>query len=111
QMPEDWYKAARDQRGERMAKIYSDYQDRLQQANALDFDDLLLESVRLLSHDRALRQRLSERYRYLMIDEYQDTNHTQYELMQLLASTHDNVAVVGDEDQSIYSWRGADIRN
>ncbi len=111
QMPEDWYKAARDQRGERMAKIYSDYQDRLQQANALDFDDLLLESVRLLSHDRALRQRLSERYRYLMIDEYQDTNHTQYELMQLLASSHDNVAVVGDEDQSIYSWRGADIRN
>ncbi|MCL4783099.1 MAG: UvrD-helicase domain-containing protein [Bryobacterales bacterium] len=111
QMPEDWYKAARDQRGERMAKIYSDYQDRLRQANALDFDDLLLESVRLLSHDRALRQRLSERYRYLMIDEYQDTNHTQYELMQLLASSHDNVAVVGDEDQSIYSWRGADIRN
>lgn len=111
QMPEDWYKAARDQRGERMAKIYSDYQDRLRQANALDFDDLLLESVRLLSHDRALRARLSERYRYLMIDEYQDTNHTQYELMQLLASSHDNVAVVGDEDQSIYSWRGADIRN
>ncbi|MDZ7637939.1 MAG: UvrD-helicase domain-containing protein [Bryobacterales bacterium] len=111
QMPQDWYKAARDQRGERMAKIYSDYQDRLQQANALDFDDLLLESVRLLSHDRALRQRLSERYRYLMIDEYQDTNHTQYELMQLIASSHDNVAVVGDEDQSIYSWRGADIRN
>lgn len=111
QMPQDWYKAARDQRGERMAKIYSDYQDRLQQANALDFDDLLLESARLLSHDRVLRQRLSERYRYLMIDEYQDTNHTQYELMQLLASGHDNVAVVGDEDQSIYSWRGADIRN
>jgi DNA helicase-2/ATP-dependent DNA helicase PcrA len=111
QMPEDWYKAARDQRGERMAKIYADYQERLQQANALDFDDLLLESVRLLSHDRALRQKLSERYRYLMIDEYQDTNRTQYELMQLLASTHDNVAVVGDEDQSIYSWRGADIRN
>ena len=111
QTPQDWYKAARDQRGERMAKIYEDYQDRLQQANALDFDDLLLESVRLLSHDRVLRQRLSERYRYLMIDEYQDTNRTQYELMQLLASTHDNVAVVGDEDQSIYSWRGADIRN
>lgn len=111
QMPEDWYKAARDPRGERMAKIYADYQDRLQQANALDFDDLLLESVRLLSHDRVLRQKLSDRYRYLMIDEYQDTNHTQYELMQLLASTHDNVAVVGDEDQSIYSWRGADIRN
>ncbi|MCC6264248.1 MAG: UvrD-helicase domain-containing protein [Bryobacterales bacterium] len=111
QMPEDWYKAARDQRGERMAKIYADYQDRLRQANALDFDDLLLESARLLSHDRVLRQRLSERYRYLMIDEYQDTNHTQYELMQLLASSHDNVAVVGDEDQSIYSWRGADIRN
>jgi len=109
--PADWYKAARDPAGARRAKIYEEYQDRLQQANALDFDDLLLESVRLLSHDRALRQRLSERYRFLMIDEYQDTNRTQYELMQLLASTHDNVAVVGDEDQSIYSWRGADIRN
>ena len=111
QTPQDWYRSARDPRSERMAKIYEDYQDRLQQANALDFDDLLLESVRLLSHDRGLRQRLSERYRFLMIDEYQDTNRTQYELMQLLASTHDNVAVVGDEDQSIYSWRGADIRN
>lgn len=111
QTPLDWQRAARDANGQRRAKIFEDYQDRLQQANALDFDDLLLESVRLLTHDRALRQRLSERYRFLMIDEYQDTNRTQYELMQLLASNHDNVAVVGDEDQSIYSWRGADIRN
>jgi DNA helicase-2/ATP-dependent DNA helicase PcrA len=111
QSPLDWQRAARDPNGERRAKIYEEYQERLQQANAMDFDDLLLESVRLLSHDRALRQRLSERYRFLMIDEYQDTNRTQYDLMQLLASTHDNVAVVGDEDQSIYSWRGADIRN
>lgn len=111
QTPIDWQRGARDPNGQRRAKIYEDYQDRLQQANALDFDDLMLESVRLLTHDGALRQRLSERYRYLMIDEYQDTNRTQYELMQLLASTHDNVAVVGDEDQSIYSWRGADIRN
>lgn len=109
--PEDWLRSARDRNGERLAKIYEDYQERLCQANALDFDDLLLESVRLLAHDKALRTRLSERYRFLMIDEYQDTNRSQYDLIRLLASTHDNVTVVGDEDQSIYSWRGADIRN
>lgn len=111
QGPLDWKRSARDPKTERLAKIYEDYQERLRQANALDFDDLLLESVRLLTHDRELRTKLSDRYRFLMIDEYQDTNRTQYELMQLLSSTHDNVAVVGDEDQSIYSWRGADIRN
>jgi DNA helicase-2/ATP-dependent DNA helicase PcrA len=111
QTPEDWLRSARDANGERLAKIFAEYVERLRQANALDFDDLLLESVRLLRHDTELRNKLSDRFRFLMIDEYQDTNRVQYDLMRLLASNHDNVAVVGDEDQSIYSWRGADIRN
>ncbi len=109
--PEDWYKAATDPKLTRMAKIYEQYQERLQQANALDFDDLLLESVRLLKHDEALRNLYNRRFEFVMIDEYQDTNRSQYELMRLLTQVRHNVCVVGDEDQSIYGWRGADIRN
>ncbi len=109
--PQDWYKAATDPKLTRMAKIYETYQERLIQANALDFDDLLLESVRLLRHDDALRQLYNRRYEFVMIDEYQDTNRSQYELMRLLTELRHNVCVVGDEDQSIYGWRGADIRN
>jgi DNA helicase II / ATP-dependent DNA helicase PcrA len=93
------------------AVIYEEYEKGLRQANALDFDDLLLETVRLLSHDQATRDEWNRRIGYLMIDEYQDTNRVQYELMRLLSRGHDNVCVVGDEDQSIYSWRGADIHN
>src|SRR3984885_3023026 len=77
----------------------------------MDFDDLLLEAVRLLAHDQPTRQRLNRRYEFLMVDEYQDTNRSQYELMRLLTEERGNVAVVGDEDQSIYGWRGANIRN
>jgi DNA helicase-2/ATP-dependent DNA helicase PcrA len=95
----------------KLAVIYEEYEKALRNANALDFDDLLLESVRLLYHDEATRQVYNRRFSYLMIDEYQDTNRTQYELMRLLTQAHQNVCVVGDEDQSIYSWRGADIRN
>ena len=109
--PQDWYKAATDPKLTRLAKIYELYEDRLLQANALDFDDLLLESVRLLRHDEALRKLYNRRYEFVMIDEYQDTNRSQYELMRLLTEVRHNVAVVGDEDQSIYGWRGADIRN
>ncbi|MFL6416409.1 MAG: ATP-dependent helicase, partial [Bryobacteraceae bacterium] len=87
------------------------YQERLLQANALDFDDLLLETVRLLKHDEALRSLYNQRYEFVMVDEYQDTNHSQYELMRLLTEMRKNICVVGDEDQSIYGWRGADIRN
>ncbi|MCX6632491.1 MAG: UvrD-helicase domain-containing protein [Candidatus Solibacter sp.] len=78
---------------------------------ALDFDDLLLEAVRLLQHDDATREAYNRRLSYVMIDEYQDTNRTKYDLMRLLTEQHRNVCVVGDEDQSIYSWRGADIKN
>jgi DNA helicase II / ATP-dependent DNA helicase PcrA len=95
----------------RVAAVYEEYEKALRQANALDFDDLLLESVRLLAHDPDTRNAWNRRLSYIMIDEYQDTNRSQYELMRLLSQSHENVCVVGDEDQSIYSWRGADIRN
>ncbi|MGH9584497.1 MAG: ATP-dependent helicase [Bryobacteraceae bacterium] len=109
--PQDWYKSAMDPKMTRLAKMYELYEERLRQANALDFDDLLLESVRLLRHDDALRELYNRRFEFVMIDEYQDTNRSQYELMRLLTEARRNVCVVGDEDQSIYGWRGADIRN
>lgn len=109
--PDDFAKAAKDPRASRLAVVYEQYEGALRKANALDFDDLLLESVRLLWHDETTRRLYNERITHLMIDEYQDTNRSQYELMRLLSEHHRNVAVVGDEDQSIYGWRGADIRN
>jgi DNA helicase II / ATP-dependent DNA helicase PcrA len=110
QTPEDLYQAATNRDGERLAALYESYEAALRTANALDFDDLLLEAVRLLRHDTATREAWNRRVNYLLIDEYQDTNRSQYELMRLLSASG-NVCVVGDEDQSIYSWRGADIRN
>ncbi|HYZ83433.1 MAG TPA: UvrD-helicase domain-containing protein [Bryobacteraceae bacterium] len=109
--PQDFYKASTDPKMSRLAVIYERYEERLRQSNALDFDDLLLESVRLLYHDNETRAAYNDRIRYLMIDEYQDTNRSQYELVRLLTQKHQNICVVGDEDQSIYGWRGADIRN
>lgn len=109
--PQDLLKNAKDPKASRMAVIYEQYEARLRQANAVDFDDLLLESVRLLRHDATLRELYNRRYQFVMVDEYQDTNRSQYELMRLLSDSHGNVVAVGDEDQSIYSWRGADIRN
>ncbi len=109
--PLDWFKQAADPKLTRMAKVYEVYEERLRQANAMDFDDLLLESVRLLKHDQVLRELYNRRFEFVMIDEYQDTNRSQYELMRLLTQARHNVCVVGDEDQSIYGWRGADIRN
>jgi DNA helicase-2/ATP-dependent DNA helicase PcrA len=109
--PQEVYLASADPKMEKIAQIYKVYSDELRKANALDFDDLLLEAVRLLKTAGDVRARCNQRYRYLMIDEYQDTNRPQYELVKLLAGDAKNVCVVGDEDQSIYSWRGADIRN
>ncbi|MGB7190774.1 MAG: UvrD-helicase domain-containing protein [Acidobacteriaceae bacterium] len=109
--PQEYYLSSSDPTGERVAHIFEAYRKELRKANALDFDDLLLEAVRLLKVSSEVRQRYNRRYRYLLIDEYQDTNRPQYELMKLLAGEAKNVCVVGDEDQSIYSWRGADIRN
>jgi len=109
--PQEIYLQSTDPVAERIAHIYEIYRKELRKANALDFDDLLLEAVRVLRSSAEVRERYNRRYRYLLIDEYQDTNRPQYELMKLLAGTEHNVCVVGDEDQSIYSWRGADIRN
>jgi DNA helicase-2/ATP-dependent DNA helicase PcrA len=109
--PESVYGKSTDQKTSQLASIYEQYEGRLRQANALDFDDLLLESVRLLAHDASLRFQVNRRFEFVMIDEYQDTNRSQYELMRLLTEAHKNICVVGDEDQSIYGWRGADIRN
>ena len=111
QAPEDVLRDSKDPKTSRLATVYEHYEGRLRQANALDFDDLLLEAVRLLQHDGPLRSAWNLRLSHLLIDEYQDTNRSQYELMRLLTETHQNVCVVGDEDQSIYSWRGADIQN
>src|SRR5215471_3574896 len=109
--PQDLYKRAVNREMEALAKLFEEYEKALRNANALDFDDLLLEAVRLLRHDDATREAWNRRLSYVMIDEYQDTNRSQYELMRLLTEKHKNVCVVGDEDQSIYSWRGADIKN
>ncbi|MGA2168210.1 MAG: UvrD-helicase domain-containing protein [Terracidiphilus sp.] len=109
--PQEYYLASKDPNSERIAHIYQSYKAELRKNNALDFDDLLLEAVRLLRVSSEARERYQRRYRYLLVDEYQDTNRPQYELMKLLAGEQKNVCAVGDEDQSIYSWRGADIRN
>jgi DNA helicase-2/ATP-dependent DNA helicase PcrA len=109
--PQEMYLQSADPVTEKVAHIFEAYRKELRKANALDFDDLLLETVRLLKSSAEVRERYQRRYEYLLIDEYQDTNRPQYELIKLLAGTRHNVCVVGDEDQSIYSWRGADIRN
>jgi len=109
--PQEAYLQSADPKTERVAHIYAEYKKELAKANALDFDDLLLEAVRLLKAVPAVRDYYNRRFQYILVDEYQDTNRPQYELMRLLAGDRHNVCAVGDEDQSIYSWRGADIRN
>jgi superfamily I DNA/RNA helicase len=108
--PQEYFLASTNPMEEKIAHIFEIYKKELAKANALDFDDLLLETVRLLKSSSEVRERYNRKYKYLLIDEYQDTNRPQYELMKLLGK-HGNVCVVGDEDQSIYSWRGADIKN
>jgi DNA helicase-2/ATP-dependent DNA helicase PcrA len=109
--PQEYFLASTNPMEEKIAHIFEIYRKELFKANALDFDDLLLETVRLLKSSAEVRERYNRRFKYLLIDEYQDTNRPQYELMKLLSGTSHNVCVVGDEDQSIYSWRGADIKN
>src|SRR4051794_38328722 len=109
--PQEYFLASTNPLEEKIAHIFEIYKKELFKANALDFDDLLLETVRLLKSSSETREKYNRRYKYLLIDEYQDTNRPQYELMKLLAGSTGNVCVVGDEDQSIYSWRGADIKN
>jgi len=109
--PQELYLQSADPKTEKIAHLYEEYRKELRKANALDFDDLLLEAVRLLKSAAQVREYYNRRFQYLLIDEYQDTNRPQYELMRMLAGERHNVCAVGDEDQSIYSWRGADIRN
>ena len=109
--PQEVYLNSADPKTERIAHIYEEYRKDLLRANALDFDDLLIEAVRLLKSATSVREYYNQRFQYILVDEYQDTNRPQYELMRMLAGTRHNVCAVGDEDQSIYSWRGADIRN
>jgi DNA helicase-2/ATP-dependent DNA helicase PcrA len=98
-------------RDEQIAKIYERYLTALKDSNALDFDDLLLKTVELFETSEAVREKYGRKFRYVMVDEYQDTNRPQYLLIRRLAEMHRNLAVVGDPDQSIYKWRGADLRN
>ena len=107
----DFRKQARDFYQQKVADVYEYYERELRKNNALDFDDLLLVAVKLLQSNEAVLDKYSKRFRYVMIDEYQDTNHAQYLLAKLLAAHWKNIAVVGDADQSIYAWRGADIQN
>ena len=107
----DFRKQARDFYQQKVADVYEYYERELRKNNALDFDDLLLVAVKLLQSNAAVLDKYSHRFRYVMIDEYQDTNHAQYLLAKLLASHWKNIAVVGDADQSIYAWRGAYIQN
>jgi DNA helicase-2/ATP-dependent DNA helicase PcrA len=97
--------------GELVGRVYELYQQRLKRANALDFGDLLLRTVELFEEHPAVLQRYNERFRYLLVDEFQDTNQVQYRLVKMLAAGHGNLCVVGDDDQSIYAWRGAEVGN
>ena len=111
QVAEVFAEKTSDQVGQVAARVYTHLQERLRQLNAFDFDDLLLYTWLLLKNHPDVLAAYQNRFRYLMVDEYQDTNHAQYVLTQLLAAAHKNIMVVGDDDQSIYSWRGADLRN
>jgi DNA helicase-2/ATP-dependent DNA helicase PcrA len=111
QTPEQFAQAARDFFTRNVARVYTKYQALLKQNNALDFDDLLLFTANALRDHPQVLAELQDRFAYILIDEYQDTNHAQYVLAHSLALKHRNICVVGDPDQSIYAWRGADIRN
>ncbi len=100
-----------DHRSAEIIRIYALYQERLQQANALDFGDLLMQTVRLFEEHPEVLEKYRQRFHYILVDEFQDTNQVQYRLVSLLASGHGNLCVVGDDDQSIYRWRGAEVGN
>jgi len=110
-LPEEFARRAVDLFEEKSARIYSEYEKRLRGNNALDFDDLLIKPIDLFHHHKSILQKYQDRFRFILIDEYQDTNHAQYVLIKLLADRYRNICVVGDDAQSIYAFRGADIRN
>lgn len=110
--PDGWFAASpRDFRSQQIHDLYSGYERKLKQGNALDFDDLLVRTLELFADHPPVLESYRERFRYVHVDEYQDTNFAQYSLVKLLTHQSRNICVVGDDDQSIYGWRGADIRN
>jgi len=109
--PDDFLRNTEGYIAENVAEVYDLYQRRLYENNAMDFDDLIMQTVALLELFPEVRERYQTRFKYIHVDEYQDTNHAQYRLVNILAAAHRNLCVVGDDDQSVYSWRGADIRN
>lgn len=110
--PDEWFgKTIRDRRNSMIHDVMTEYERRMKELNALDFDDLLLKTLILLAEHPPVLEVYRRRFRYVLVDEYQDTNRTQYELLRLLTAESRNICVVGDDDQSIYGWRGADIRN
>ena len=111
QSADDFLRNSEGYMAENVAEVYELYQRRLYENNAMDFDDLLMQTVALLEVFPEVRERYQTRFKYISVDEYQDTNHAQYRLVNILAAGHRNLCVVGDDDQSVYSWRGADIRN
>ncbi len=110
-LPAEYEQLAADAFTTVVAKIYPEYQLSLKQQNAFDFDDLLVSPITLLREQPGLLERYRQRFRFILVDEYQDTNRAQYVFLKMLAEAHGNLMVVGDDDQSIYAWRGADIRN
>ncbi len=109
--PEDYLRSTEGYIAENVAEVYDLYQKRLYENNSMDFDDLIMQTVALLEIFPEVRERYQTRFKYIHVDEYQDTNHAQYRLVNILAARHRNLCVVGDDDQSVYSFRGADIRN
>ena len=109
--PDEMAASASSPQEQKAARVYSELERRLRAANAMDFDDLLVRTLELLHNHPDVLEKYQERFRYINVDEYQDTNHVQYEIANLLAAKYQNLMVVGDDDQSIYSWRGADISN
>ncbi|MGE4397337.1 MAG: ATP-dependent helicase [Sulfurimonas sp.] len=109
--PDDAYRQSELFNYQQIAKVYEEYEAYLLENNLVDFDDLIALTYKLLDENEELARATSERYRYIMVDEYQDTNELQLKLLQKLCSSHNNICVVGDDDQSIYGWRGAHIRN
>ena len=108
--PEQYHEKQSSFLGERLANVYSEYERRLRESNSLDFDDLIVRTIDMLEKDDAVREKYQRKFQYILVDEYQDVNVAQYRLIALLGQKNKNVTVVGDDDQSIYSWRGSDYR-
>ncbi|MEA3400497.1 MAG: UvrD-helicase domain-containing protein [Armatimonadota bacterium] len=107
--PDDYRRTAKGRFERLVSRVYRAYQEELERNNALDFDDLIMQTVELLEEHEEVRRKYQQRFRYILVDEYQDINHAQFRFVQLLAAEHGNLCVVGDDDQSIYGWRGANV--